>query len=152
MAEDGDKESIRITRIDRDLRDLLAIAEAEVGPGFAGVAGFVDAIADGEVGAMQAFTRAGVDDVGIGWSDGERADGAGGLVVEDGDPGAAVVVGLEDSAVDLRDVEDVGLRRDTGRGAGASAAQGSDGSPAEFGEELGVVGLGEGEGGNDGEE
>ena len=35
-------------------------------PGLAGVGGFVDAVADGEVGALQAFAAADVDDVGIG--------------------------------------------------------------------------------------
>ena len=46
---------------------------------------------------------------GIGGGDGEGADRSGGLVVEDGVPGAAVVGGLPDAAIADTDVEDVGL-------------------------------------------
>ena len=63
MAEDGDEEAVRIVRIDGDRRDLLAVAQAEVRPGLAGVGRFVDAVAGGEVGALQAFAAADVDDV-----------------------------------------------------------------------------------------
>jgi hypothetical protein len=63
---------------------LLAVAKAEVSPGEAGVAGAIDAVADGEVGALEAFTAGGVDGVGVGWSDGDGADGLGGLRIEDG--------------------------------------------------------------------
>ena len=146
MAEDGDEELVGVARIDGDLRDLLAVAQAEVGPGFAGVGGFVEAIAGGEIGALEAFAAAGVDDVGIGGGDGERADGSGGLVVEDGVPGTAVVGGLPDAAIADADVEDVGLGGDALGGFGASGAQGSDGAPAHFGKHFGVVGGSEGEG------
>ena len=146
VAEDGDEELVGIARIDGDLRDLLAVAQAEVGPGLAGVGGFVDAVADGEIGTLESFAAADVDDVGIGGSDGESADGAGGLVVEDGVPGAAVVGGLPDAAVADADVEDVGLGGDALGGFGASGAQGSDGTPAHFGKHFAVVGGSEGEG------
>ena len=122
VAEHGDEELVGIARIDGDLRDLLAVAQAEMRPRLAGVGGFVDAVAGGEIGTLQSFAAAGVDDVGIGGRDGERADGAGGLVVEDGVPGAAVIGGLPDAAVAHADVEDVGLPGDPLGGFGASGA------------------------------
>ena len=98
-------------------------------PGFAGVGGFVDAVAGGKIGATQAFAAAYVDDVGIGWGHGERADGAGGLAVEDGDPGAAGVGGLPDAAVVYADVEEIGIAGDAGGGYGAASAEGADAAP-----------------------
>ena len=59
------QQTIGIARIDRDLRDLLAVAQAEVRPGPAGIRRFVNAVTDGKVGAMQTFAASGVDDFGI---------------------------------------------------------------------------------------
>jgi hypothetical protein len=70
-------------------------------PGLAGVGGFVDSVADRKIGAMQAFAAGDINDVGIGRSDGDGANRLRGLVVEDGRPGAAVVVRLPYAAVDL---------------------------------------------------
>ena len=109
MSGDRDEKAVGIARIDGHLGNLLAIAQAEVRPGLAAVGGLVDAIADGEVGTMQSFTAADVDDLRVGGRDGDGADRAGGLLVEDRLPGAAVVGGLPDAAVDRADVEDVGL-------------------------------------------
>ena len=147
VAEHGDEEAVGIVRVDEDGGNLLAVAQAEVAPGLAGVGRFVHAVADGEVGALQAFAAADVDDVGVGGRDGEGADGAGGLVVEDGLPGAAVVVGLPDAAVVDADVEDVGLCRDAGGADGPAAAEGSDVAPAQ----AGVVGRVEALGGEEGD-
>src|SRR6185369_1660443 len=92
VPEDGDEEAVRIVRIDGDHRDLLAVAQSEVRPGFAGIGRFVHAVAGGEVGTLQAFAAADVNDVGIGRRDGDGADRAGWLFVEDRRPDAAVVV------------------------------------------------------------
>jgi hypothetical protein len=37
MTEDGDEQALGIARVNDDLRDLLAVAQAEVGPGLSGV-------------------------------------------------------------------------------------------------------------------
>ena len=139
MSEHGDEEPVGIARVDGDLRNLLAVAQAEMRPGLAGVGGFVDAVADGEVGPLQALAAADVDDVRIGGRDGDGADGAGRLVVEDRIPGAAVVGRLPDAAVAHADVEDVRLAGDAGGGLGASAAMRADRAPAHFLKELGIV-------------
>jgi hypothetical protein len=65
----------------------------------AGVGGFVDAVAVGGVAAEVALAGADVDDVGIGGSDRDRADGAElQLAVGHGNPVRAAVGGLEDAA------------------------------------------------------
>ena len=142
MAEDGDEEAVGVARIDDDLRDLLAVAQAEVRPGPAGVGRLVDAVADGEVGPLQAFAAGDVDDVGIRGRDGDGPDRARRLVVEDGMPGAAVVGRLPDAAVADADVEDVGLGGHAGDGPRAAGAVRADRAPAHLAEELLVERLG----------
>src|SRR5207302_9380976 len=88
MSEHRDEEAIGIARIDGEHRNLLAVAEAEVLPRFAGVSGFVGAVAGREIGTLQAFARAGVDDVGIRRRDGDRTDRAGWLLIENRRPDA----------------------------------------------------------------
>ena len=83
MTEDGHEQPIRVAGIDDDLRNLLAVAKTEVRPRRAGVGGFVDAVTRREVRPLQSFPAADVDDVRIRRRDGDRADGACGLVVED---------------------------------------------------------------------
>ena len=130
-------------RVDRKGADLLgstvrAAAQAEVGPGLAGVSGLVDAVAGGEVRALQAFAAGDVDGVGIGVGNSDRADGAGGLVVPEADPGLAGVGGLPDAAVDRAEIEGGGLGGNPGEGAGAAGAQGADLPPAHVAEEVRV--------------
>ena len=47
MAEHRDEELVRIPRVDRDLRDLLAVAQPEVGPGLSPVDGLVHTVSRG---------------------------------------------------------------------------------------------------------
>src|SRR5712664_3270059 len=92
VAFGGDEDAIWIFRIDENRGDLLGVAKVlHVRPGFSGVIGFIDSVAGGEVRALQSFAAANVNNARIGWRDGESADGAGGLFVEDGIPGVAEV-------------------------------------------------------------
>ena len=111
MTEHGREDAIGIVRVDEQRGDLLAVAQSEMAPGLTGVGGFVDSVSDREIGALEALAAGDINDVGIRGRDGECADGAGGLRVEDGMPGAAGVVGFPDTAVVGADVKDVGLRR-----------------------------------------
>src|SRR4051794_10841779 len=99
MAEDRDEESIRVLWIDDDLRNLLAVTQAEVRPRLSGIGGFVDAVSGGEIGPLQSFAAPDVDDVGVRRRDRDRADRSGRLLVEDRFPGEPVVVRLPDAAV-----------------------------------------------------
>ena len=132
MPEHGRKQPIRIARIDGERRDLLAVAQAEMGPGLAGVDRLVNPVAYREVGAQQTLPAGDVDDIRIGRRDGDGPDRLRGLVVEDGPPRAAVVVRLPHPAVDLADVEDVRLARHAGARARSPAAKRPDQAPAHF--------------------
>ena len=90
MANCRDKNPVRIFRIHEDRGDLLGIAQAEMLPGFAAVAGFVDSIANREIRAPQSFAAAYVNDFGIGRRDGKSADGAGGLIIKNRTPRLSV--------------------------------------------------------------
>ena len=65
MSGSRDKDPVWITRIDRELRDLLSVTQSEMRPGLARVGGFVDAVTHGEVRPMQTFAAPDVDHVRI---------------------------------------------------------------------------------------
>ena len=65
MPRYGDNDSIRVARIDGDLRNLLPIAQAKMRPRLSRVRRFVDAVADRKVGTLQAFAAADVNDIRI---------------------------------------------------------------------------------------
>src|SRR5258708_5951978 len=142
MAEHCHEQPVRISWIDGDLRNLLAIAKAKMRPGLAGVDGFVDAIADGKVGPLQAFAASHVNNVRVRRRYGNGPDGSGGLIVEDGVPGAAVVVGLPHAAIHCADVEDIRLAGNAGASSSASAAKWSNHAPVHVDEKFRVVGGG----------
>ena len=61
------------------------------------------------------------------------------MIVEDGQPGPAIIGRLEYAAIDLRHVEEVWLRRDAGYGAGSAAAERSDIAPPQQRMEIGIA-------------
>jgi len=71
MPFSGNEYAVGISWINEDRCDLLRVAKTEMRPGFSGVGGFVDAIACCEIGALQSFAAARVDNVRIGRSNGE---------------------------------------------------------------------------------
>src|ERR1700704_5133132 len=101
-------------------------------PGFSCIGGFVDAVADGKIGAGQAFAACNINDVRVGRSDGDGAYLLRRLRIEDGRPGAAVVIGFPDATVDGADVKDGRLACDAGESARAAAAERADHAPAHF--------------------
>src|SRR5229473_4217189 len=143
MALGGDENAVGIFRVDEDRGDLLRVVEVlQMRPGFSSVGRFVDTIAGREIGALQSFAAADIDDVRIGRSNGESADGAARLVVENRIPSVAEIGGLPDAAVDGGHVENVGLVRHAGDGNGAASAERADAAPAHFGIELLIELLG----------
>jgi len=66
--------------------------------------------------ALQSFTAANVNDVRIGRGNGECADGAGRLVVENRIPGVSEISGFPNAAVDGSHVENIRLMRHSGDG------------------------------------
>jgi len=133
MAFGGDEEAVWILRIDENRRDLLGVAKVlHVRPGFTRVGGFIDSVAGGEIRALQSFAAADINNVRIGRGDGESADGAGGLIVENGIPGVAKSVVFPDAAVDGGHVKHIGLVRDAGDATVAASAEGPDAAPSAF--------------------
>ena len=134
------RKALRIAGSSAELGDLLAVAKSQMRPGLAGIGGFVNPVADREIGAVQSFAAADVNDIGIWTAHRDGADGAGGLIVEDRMPGTAGIGGLEDPAINRRHVKYVWLRRDAGDGTGPTSAEGSDISPMQGGIKVGGAG------------
>ena len=65
MTEDRHEDAVRVGRIDRDARDLLAIAQPEMLPRAPRIVRAIEAVAGGQIGALQSFAAAHVDDVGV---------------------------------------------------------------------------------------
>src|SRR2546423_145493 len=89
---------LRVHRIDDDTADAPDLLEPHARPGLAGVARFVDPLADRDVTANPCLAGPGPDNVWIRWRDRERADRLHGLIVEDLLPVHAAVSRLGDAA------------------------------------------------------
>ena len=81
---------------------------------------------------MKPLSAGDIDNVGVGSSDGDGADGLSWLVIENRVPGSAVVVGFPDSAVDLAHIENIRLAGNAGGGAGAASAKWADHAPVQI--------------------
>ena len=138
MPGNRDQDTIRIARVNRDLRNLLSITQPKMCPGLSGVDGFVEAIADGQIRPLQSLAAANVDDVRIGKRYRNAADRTSRLIVENRSPGAAVIGGLPHAAVYLRDVENVRLRRHPRDGARAPTTIRADAAPVKRAEQAGI--------------
>ena len=145
VAEGRDEEAVGVAGVESNVGNLLGVEQADVCPGFAAVGGFVNAVADREVGAHEAFAGADIDDVRVGGRHGNGSDGTGGLLVKQGLPGSAGIVRLPDSSVDGADEKGVRLGRHARHGTGATRAQRTDSAPLHVGKELRIY-LGGGRG------
>jgi len=133
VSEDGCDHFVGIAGINHNRGDLLAIVQAgKVRPGLARIGGFVDAVSNREIRAMQALAAAHVNNVRVRRSDSDGANGLCRFVVEDWIPRATVIVGFPYSTVDLCHVEDVWLTRHPGGGACTPAAKRTDHAPVEI--------------------
>ncbi len=141
MAEGGDEHAVGAARIDLDPRDLLRVAEAQVGPRLPCVDRLVEAVAGREIRPVQPLAAAGVHHVRVGRGDRQRADRAGRLVVEHRRPGSPGVGRLPHPAVHGPHVERVRLAAVPGRGHGAARAVGPDAPPLHPCEERGTHGC-----------
>src|SRR5260370_41804025 len=101
-------------------------------PGFSRVGRFVNAIARRQVRTLQSFAAANVNNVRIGRSHRQRADGAGGLIVENRVPGIAEISGLPYAAIDRGHVENIRLVRHAGGRHSAASAEWPHTAPAHF--------------------
>ena len=118
--------------MDADPADELAVLQADVLPAAPGIGRLVDAVAVGDVDADRRLAGAGVDHVGIGGRDGDRADRrAAHEAVGDAAPVHAAVVGLPDAAGAGAEVEHHLVDGIAGDGDDAAATRGTDAAPLE---------------------
>src|SRR6267143_268249 len=139
MAFGGDEDAIRIFWIDENRSDLLCITKTKMRPGSSGVGGFINSVPGGEIRALQSFTTADVNNIWIGWRNGEGADGAGRLIIENRIPGIAEVRRFPDAAVDCGHVKDIRLARHAADSYGAPAAKRANTAPAHFVEKFLII-------------
>jgi hypothetical protein len=145
VAERGDEDDVGVCGVDDDVADVAGIFESDVAPGFAGVGGFVDAIAERNIAADAGFTGAGVEYVGIGVRYGNAADGGDALLVKEGIPGEPAVRCFPDAAADRAEIIGIGLAGHACDGDDTAAAEGADEAPfhGAVGFEIDLLGLGD---------
>ncbi len=134
MPQDGDEEPIGVARIHGDGRDHLAVAQPEMLPRAPGVSGLVHPVTDGQVGTDDTGASPHVDDAGVRRGDGDRADRAGRLVIEQRNPVGAEVGGSPETSVVEAGVEGIRLAGDASQRTGASGTSGADIAPAHLAE------------------
>src|SRR6516225_2273918 len=99
-------------------------------PRFASVGRLINSVTHRQIGTVQALATPDVDNVRIGRSDSDGADGLRRLVVKDRLPGSAIVVRFPHAAVHLADVENIRLGRHTCGCAGPPTAKRPNHAPA----------------------
>ena len=126
--------------MNQDAADLPAIAQPDIAPGLACIGGFVDAIAERNVGAHVSLPRTRIQDVRVGNGQFQCSYGRDGLTVEDGSPGLPGVAGFPDSPAYRAEIVGGGARN-PGGSQGTAAAMRSNGSPVHAAEHFRGNGL-----------
>ena len=138
VAERGHVDQVRVPWMDANAADVAGVGQADVAPGRAAVGRPVDAVAVRDVHADARLAGAGVDDVGIGVGNRDRAHRGGPeVVVRDVLPVGAAVGGLPDAAGTAAEVERLRLRGIPGHRHHAAAAVRPDAAPLDRLEQFG---------------
>ena len=132
VAQRRDVHEVRVLRMDLDPADVTGVGEAHVGPRLPAVGRLVDAVPVDDVDPDRRLAGASVDDVGVRFGHGERADGGRAEVaVRDVLPVRAPVGRLPHATRHRAEVEHHRLGRMPGDGDHAAAAGRADTAPAE---------------------
>ena len=107
----GRVDHVRVARIDQDLADVLRRRESGVRPGPSPVQALVDAVPPPHAALARVLTGPEPDHVRVGGVDDDGAGGVGRVVVKDGGPGRAAVLGLPDVGRGGRHVPDAPVAR-----------------------------------------
>src|SRR5258708_16055063 len=86
MGEGRYQRDVRVLWINKDAPNVLRITQANVGPRFSAVGGFVNPIAVGEIGTQIGFAGTDIDNVGLRLTDCNRANQANGRPAENRPP------------------------------------------------------------------
>src|SRR5579872_1160887 len=149
VAERGDVGDVRVLCVHDDATDLASFAQADVVPSFAAIGGLINTIAGRQIHANVGLAGPGINCVGIGWGDGESANGSDVLIVENRPPDDARVDGLPDAAVNGTEVEFRRIAGNAGHSDDTTAAEGTNQAPLQRVIEFRTDGL---SGGGDGDE
>ncbi len=143
VAQRGHVSDVGVLWMDDDPADVPRLDQPQVRPGLAAVGGAVDAVPPRRALPVVLLAGARPDDVGVGGRDGDVAEGAHRLVVEDRRPGRAFVRRLPDAAGSRRQIDGggiVGQRLDVVDAATGDG--GPDGAEAQLAQQLGAGRLG----------
>src|SRR5580700_886901 len=132
VAEDAHVDDVRILGIYDDRADVFRFFQADVGPGGAGIGGFVDAVAGGLLAGADVY------DFWIRRSDGDCADGGDVLRVEDREPDLTCIGGFPDAAAGRGHVVGGWVAGDAGDAGDAAGAVRADEAPAHGGILVGI--------------
>ena len=125
VAQRRHVDDVGVVRVNDQAADLLHVGEADVLPVLTEVGRLEDTVPYRQIGAVEPFAGAHVDDVRMRGRDREIADRSRGRGVEDRSPGAPEVVGLPHAPVVDPYIEDARLGRNpdpADRAAGAKRA------------------------------
>ncbi len=108
VAQHGNEKSLRIIRIDGHPGDLLPVAQTEMRPRLPAVDRLIDAVADGEIGALQSLAAAGINNSRIARRYRKRTDRTRRLPIEDRHPRASGIFSPPNSTVDGGYIKQIG--------------------------------------------
>ncbi len=126
MPQPSHENFIRVGRMHNESPDLLHIAQAYMLPVFAAVGRFENAIAHGQVRAVQAFAGSDINNVWLGRRDGDITNGTRWRFIEDRTPGSTIVICFPDTTVVDAHKKDVWLRRNAYGTNRTTRAKGAD--------------------------
>ena len=139
VAQCRDVDNVRVGGIDDDATDLLRPLEPPQLPRAPGIGRFINAGARRDGVARIFFSRAGVDDIGVGSSNRDVAHRDHAFLVEHGEEHRSGIDGFPDSSSRRGDVEDFGISRDRlDVGYPSRHIRRTDRSPAKAGKRSGI--------------
>src|SRR5947209_346619 len=116
-------------RVYHDAADVAGIAQSYIAPALAAICGLIDPVAVGEIRAPVSLATAHINNVRIGWSNGQRANRSNRLAVKSRGPGQAAVGGFPHSSAHAAKVVGVGLVLDAAHGNASAATKWADHPP-----------------------
>src|SRR5258706_2996256 len=128
MSQSGNKRDVRILRVRDQAADRVRVAKSNELPGLAGVNGLIYAVSADDVAADASLARTHINDVRIGFGNGERPDGRRGvlLLVKNRLPIEAAVRGLPNATRNAAEIIGVVLAGDPGYGEDATTTEWPD--------------------------
>ena len=129
IANGCHERDVGVARIHGDFTNVMRVVETAVRPRFAGIGGFVHAVAVAHGVTQRAFAGAHVDGIWMRGRDRDRANRRDGLAVEHRRPHAAGVDGFPDATIGSAKIKFIGTAGDAARRGHTPAAEGAEHAP-----------------------